>query len=232
MSEDQQGWFCQRTDLVAVTLRGKDVMPLLQSKLSADTRKWRLRGGGYSVATDINGKTLFDGAFTFGGDHVIAVMQRAMAQPAMEHLDRYIIMEDVVMSLGEQAIFRTSPSVAALFGSDAASPDAESPSAPTSVTLGADVLSFLDPGPVAGAAEWVLLADAADAPAVSEALTAVGLREHTLEDRERHEVAAAIPRLGRDFFVDQTIPLEAGVWNGLSLSKGCYLGQEVLERMF
>jgi glycine cleavage system T protein len=46
---------------------------------------------------------------------------------------------------------------------------------------------------------------------------------------ESLRIEAGIPRYGDDFGED-TIPLEAGLLNALSFNKGCYIGQEIVER--
>src|SRR5262250_2193789 len=42
-------------------------------------------------------------------------------------------------------------------------------------------------------------------------------------------IEAGIPRYGADFAED-TLPLEAGLLNAISFNKGCYPGQEIVER--
>ena len=56
--------------------------------------------------------------------------------------------------------------------------------------------------------------------------------ERTLAEWDAARVRAGVPRLGRELLVGETIPLEAGLWSGVSFNKGCYLGQEVIERLF
>jgi glycine cleavage system T protein len=46
---------------------------------------------------------------------------------------------------------------------------------------------------------------------------------------ESLRIEAGIPRYGPDFGED-TLPLEAGLLNALSFNKGCYIGQEIVER--
>ncbi len=43
-------------------------------------------------------------------------------------------------------------------------------------------------------------------------------------------VEAGIPVYGKDMD-EETIPIEAGIWNALSFEKGCYIGQEVVARI-
>ena len=50
------------------------------------------------------------------------------------------------------------------------------------------------------------------------------------EALESLRIEAGIPRYGPDMSED-TIPLEAGLWSAISFTKGCYIGQEVIERL-
>lgn len=43
-------------------------------------------------------------------------------------------------------------------------------------------------------------------------------------------IEAAIPRYGTDMD-ENTIPIEAGLWDALNFEKGCYVGQEVIARI-
>ena len=49
------------------------------------------------------------------------------------------------------------------------------------------------------------------------------------EALESLRIEAGIPRYGTELGED-VIPLEAGLWNALSFNKGCYIGQEIVER--
>ncbi len=50
-----------------------------------------------------------------------------------------------------------------------------------------------------------------------------------VEALETLRIEAAIPRYGQELAED-TLPLEAGLLNALSFTKGCYVGQEIVER--
>ena len=51
-----------------------------------------------------------------------------------------------------------------------------------------------------------------------------------VEALESLRLEAGIPRYGPDLHED-TLPLEAGLLNALSFTKGCYIGQEIVERL-
>ncbi len=53
----------------------------------------------------------------------------------------------------------------------------------------------------------------------------------TAADAERQRMRAGIPAFGSEL-TERTIPLEAGMMDWLSNTKGCYVGQEVIERMW
>ena len=61
-------------------------------------------------------------------------------------------------------------------------------------------------------------------------LTAVNLPLATPDQFETLRVASGLPRFGRELTRDY-IPLEANLWNDVSFTKGCYIGQEIIARM-
>ena len=75
--------------------------------------------------------------------------------------------------------------------------------------------------------------EAKDATLVWETFTDPSLTDHPAccgtEALESLRIEAGIPRYGADMGED-TLPLEAGLLNALSFNKGCYVGQEIVER--
>lgn len=57
-----------------------------------------------------------------------------------------------------------------------------------------------------------------------------GMLSCGVEALETLRIEAGIPRYGSELGED-TIPLEAGLLNALSFTKGCYVGQEIVERV-
>lgn len=83
--------------------------------------------------------------------------------------------------------------------------------------------------PVAGDGYFVT-AGAADREAVEAALPAAGLTPIDEASYDYLRIEAGLPRFGRELTLDY-IPLEAGLWDDVSFSKGCYVGQEIIARM-
>jgi tRNA-modifying protein YgfZ len=67
----------------------------------------------------------------------------------------------------------------------------------------------------------------------SALLAATGANLATQDDWHRHRIALGIPEAGRDYRLGDTFLHEANFdqLNGVSFSKGCFIGQEVASRM-
>jgi aminomethyltransferase len=77
---------------------------------------------------------------------------------------------------------------------------------------------------------YFVMGDAADQDGLVAALTEAGvvLVDEALFDYVRIE--AGLPRFGQEL-TDDYIPLEANLWDDVSFTKGCYIGQEIIARM-
>lgn len=61
-------------------------------------------------------------------------------------------------------------------------------------------------------------------------LDAQGAQAGTHDDYDRWRIQAGLPAIDHELTEDY-IPLELGLWNAVSFSKGCYTGQEIIARM-
>lgn len=65
-----------------------------------------------------------------------------------------------------------------------------------------------------------------------DALPPAGVAEGSASDLEAARIEAAWPAMGREIVPGQTIPAETGIVDAaVSFTKGCYPGQELVERM-
>jgi tRNA-modifying protein YgfZ len=76
---------------------------------------------------------------------------------------------------------------------------------------------------------YTLIANASDAPALWQTLTARAIPFDTAT-WEQLRIQQGRPAPGQEL-TDDTNPLEAGLWQTISLSKGCYIGQETIARL-
>lgn len=210
--------------ITRVDVRGKDTLTFLQSKLSVDVKRWPDTGGAYGYSVDINGRVLFDAhAVQIGADHVRIWSGPGLEKSIVEALDKYIIMEDVALD--------AHPETAAwmLVGESTAALDArlgvQFPKPNACVEHeGAEIVAF-----TRAARPARLLVG--DTDALVARLRAADVPSLTWEDWRDWEIEEGFVRTGVDLFFGETIPLEAGADLGVEYNKGCYMGQEVIERL-
>lgn len=83
--------------------------------------------------------------------------------------------------------------------------------------------------PVAGDGYFVM-GSVADKAQIAQLLIAAGIAEGTRKQFEFLRVKDGLPLLGHEL-TNEYIPLETGLWDDVSFSKGCYIGQEIIARM-
>jgi len=230
----------RRTDqrgLIAVT--GRDRLAWLHNLTTNVVKTLRPGDGNYAFAITVQGRTLFDLNILVFEDRVWLDVDRRWVGPALAHLSRYIIVEDVQLAdlssdwtrfevLGRRAAECVHGlGLAGNFGAFASLQHVTG-------SVGAlDVVMFKDNlGPIVRA---VLLAPSASAGTIDELLLehARRLGMDRLSDAvcEIVRIEAGRPASVEDID-EQVIPPETlQVERGISYVKGCYLGQEVIERM-
>ena len=79
-------------------------------------------------------------------------------------------------------------------------------------------------------AGYVLIGPPDALDAARQSLIGAGAAIGTPEQYESLRIAAGLPGPNTELTEDY-IPLEAGLWDSVSFSKGCYIGQEIIARM-
>jgi len=169
-------------------------------------------------------------------DALLLEMERALWPAVRAHLERFLVADDVELEEpGEAAIYdgviqidgpRAAAAVAAVFGEPAALCGAWRFGEAEGGALVAQVTRW-------GAPAFTILARRASAPEVVARLAAAGgeheIREVSIDAAEILRVESGAARIGVDTN-DKTIALEARMESAISFNKGCYIGQETVER--
>ena len=208
-----------RHDRGRLVLTGEDRRSYLQGLLSNDVAALSPGTGCYATLLTAQGRMISDmRVFELGGA-VLLDLESAVTEAVRAHLDMFIITEDVAV----RDVTATTAQVG-LYGPMAGGILARVKA------LGFVLLHEL-PSSDIGVEGFDLIVPAEESARLVNALTAEGA---VLVDRESADVTrieAGIPR----FLVDMdstTIPLEAGIEDrAISLTKGCYVGQEVIIRV-
>ena len=156
------------------------------------------------------------------------------------HLDRFIIMDDVVLQplQGWTALGLSGPHAVALL--DRIFPSAGGcgsmlpgmwKQVAAKEELGATAIPVDLRRETGGQAQhWNLWCREADVAALWQLLRDAGANPIGGEAVERLRVVEGVPAFGIDFAGD-TLPQETAIEDALHFSKGCYLGQEIVERI-
>lgn len=208
-----------RIDRGRLLLSGEDRRSYLQGLLSNDIAALTAGTGCYATLLTAQGRMISDMRVFELGDGVLLDLEAGVTESVRAHLDMFVITEDVVVT----NVTATTAQVG-LYG-----PKADDILA--SVKAQGLVFLYELPSSDLGIEGIDLVVASADSAGLMEALVEAGA---VLIDRETTDVTrieAGIPR----FLVDMdstTIPLEAGIEDrAISLTKGCYVGQEVIIRV-
>ena len=215
---------------------GADHVTFLHNMLSNDVKGLAPGQGTYATLLDVKGHILADLRVYRERDQIVLETDADLLAKTMQTLERYIIMDDVALRpLELSSIALQGPRSSALLGkilgagtpnldreydhAEASLSDHESVRVVKASNTGEDGYEiWADAGTVAHV--WEALRDARSdfeaSPCGTEAL-------------ETLRIEAGIPRYGAELGED-TLPLEAGLLNALSFTKGCYIGQEIVER--
>lgn len=221
-------------------LTGEDRRSYLQGLLTNDVAALTAGTGCYAALLTAQGRMVSDMYVMETGEAIVMDLERAVAPQIAAHLDRFVITEDVTVADESERVAQVGvygPGSAAVVAA-ALGPGAPSPADLTQMPVLANRTIPSSDGAVlvarrddVGVAGFDLLCDARMAGRISDALRRGGA---VVVDRETAEVTRV--EAGRPAFLldmtSETIPLEAGIEDrAISLTKGCYVGQEIIIRV-
>jgi folate-binding protein YgfZ len=227
-----------RTDVGRIVVSGHDRASYLHGLLTNDIAALAPGRGCYAAYLTAQGRMITDVHVYELGDAMLLVVPLDVKDVVLAKLDQFIFSEDV--KLGDvTATFATvtviGPAAAAtcervLTGAEggalAALPEHGNLRARFG-DLAVIVLRVTDTGEPG----FDLLIDADAASALLAALNRAGAIDVGAAGIEAVRVEGGVPKFHRDMDED-TIPLEAGIESrAISLTKGCYVGQEVIIRV-
>jgi len=230
--------FIDRSDGARIVVSGVDRASYLQGLLTNDVMALKAGQGCYAAYLTPQGRMIADLYVYELGDVMLLTLDRGVREDVLAKLDQFIFSEEV--QIGD--VTDTFAQIA-IIGPEAATIVA-------GLLIGAPVerLNALaehanlradwngEPAIVTritdtGEAGFDVFVDRAKAGAFTSAVTAAGAAALDEQTAETIRIEAGVPRFQRDMDHD-TIPLEAGIESrAISLTKGCYVGQEVIIRV-
>jgi hypothetical protein len=199
-------------DRGVVRVTGEDAEKLLQGIVSNDMDLLASQAAIHTALLTPQGKILFDFFVAKTGGGFLLETARDKAADLAKRLNLYKLRAKVdIRDVSDE--YR----VLALWG--------PSPLSPGEIT---GTVSFPDPRLTALGSRML-----AEARLAADIAAATNGLEASPEDYHAHRIALGVPEGGKDYVLGDTFPHEAELdqLNGVSFTKGCFVGQEVVSRM-
>ncbi len=221
-------------DMGWIRVTGEDRVRWLNGMVTNAVQSLKPGEGAYNFLLNVQGRIQGDGVIFAEEDALWIETDAAQVAGLMTMLDRFIIMDDVELADGSReraGLLVAGPQAASLLekiGFATGAP--EPPSMRTVGWNGVDVSVMRAYGPLVARFELWMSAEGGAAAKVSEALLSAGAVACEAESLEWLRMLEGTPRYGADIR-DRELPQETGQTRALHFAKGCYLGQEIVERI-
>ena len=217
---------------VKLVLSGEDRMRWLNGMVTNNIRDLAPNHGNYSFLLNAQGRIQGNLAAYNRGDYLLVTTDRDQGAKIAAVFDQYIIMDDVEVSdisTKLATIGLVGPNAAELLQSAGIDISTLQPGQVLDTVwrdLGISVAR--DSQPQSESYEIWFAADNFDK--IWEILVFTGAKPVGAEALEQYRIARGVPRFGVDL-CDRDLPQETGQTHVLNFTKGCYIGQEIVERI-
>jgi aminomethyltransferase len=193
-----------------IRVTGEDRQRLLHAMTTNHIQEMRPGQTVYAFFLNAQGRILADVWIHCEEDHLLLDLEPETREKIYSHLDRYIIADDVTL----EDVTETTAELA-VEGTGAAE-----------LKRGALVL---EPG-LTGQPGFRVVVPLAEKDALTGALLDAGCVAATAEEARAVRIANGVPRYGEDI-TEANLAQETRLMHALHFNKGCYLGQEIVERV-
>ena len=215
-----------------VSATGKDRVRWLHNMVSNNVRDLQLNRGNYNFVLNAQGRILGDLYIFNRGESLLLETDRIQVETLLATLRRFIIMDKVELAdLGDRVTAigiagPRAPEALATMGIEVK--DLE-PLSIRDCSI-ADIAVQLIRGPEQKPHWFEIWVAAAQAETIAKQVRDAGAVAVGAEALELWRVLRGIPQYGKDIR-DRDLPQETGQTQALNFNKGCYIGQEIVERI-
>lgn len=215
-----------------VTVRGEDRFRWLSGMVSNTVNDIPANGGAWNLALNAQGRIQGDLTTWRDGDALEIEMSADQSARLLAHLEHFIIMDDVelvpISHEIETSVGVTGPKAGEILARAGLPTLAEAMTGTRAEWHGLHLRIVRGYGVLAEHYEiWTPVAGVSE---LWQALTAAGASPVGLATLEAFRIAEGIPTYGVDI-AERDLPQETSQTRALHFSKGCYLGQEIVERI-
>jgi folate-binding protein YgfZ len=213
-----------------VAVRGEDRFRWLSGMVTNTVNDLWANAGAWNLVLNAQGRIQGELYVWREGDQLELEIAADQYDRLMAHLERFIIMDDVELTpLSEDSSLGfAGPLAAGILARLGIPALAESMSCARAAWNGEEVRIVRGYGVLAP--HFEIWARAAEIPALWQALVEAGATPVGAETLETFRIAEGIPAYGIDI-AERDLPQETSQMRALSFNKGCYLGQEIVERI-
>jgi folate-binding protein YgfZ len=220
-----------RPNRVLFSITGKDRTRWLNGMVTNNIRDLKPGRGVYSFVLNSQGHILGDLYVFNRGESLIAEIENSQADGLLQILKRYIIMDKVEIELlsGQIAVLGIAgPKAAEALRSAGLGRDLEQLEFADLVVNGSRLTLVRQDNP--SYATYEVWAPVEQVEAVWNVLVSAGAEEAHEQSLEMFRILCGIPKVGQDIR-ERALPHETGQERALNYTKGCYIGQEIVERI-
>lgn len=202
--------------IIDVTARGRiratgeDRLRLLHAMTTNHVQEMRPGASLYAFFLNAQGRILADADIWCGEDAALVGVEPEAREKIFQHIDRYIIADDVTL----EDVTETTAEIAV--------------EGPGAEALRRDGIVIANT--VTGQSGFRLVVPVGDQPALLEELRSAGAVVASAEEARVVRLENGRPRYGEDI-TEANLVQETGQMRALHFNKGCYLGQEIVERV-
>ena len=221
-----------RLDKAHISLTGSDRVRWLNGMVTNNIRDLALGHGVYAFLLNPQGKIQAD-LYAFNrGESLVVETDSSQVEAVLQIFDRYIIMDDVEVEnlTGKFTVVAlTGPRSAAILEAIGIKGSPTQPLEFADAEWG-DVEATVVCGDNPAVPNYEVWISPESVDAIWSALVQAGAEEVHADALEALRIAAGIPKFGVDIR-QKDLPQETGQERALNFSKGCYIGQEIVERI-
>lgn len=215
------------SDRGKIRMTGEDRVRLLHAMCTNDIQQLGSGRACYAFFLNAQGRILADAQVYNLGESLLLDTEPEITAKLLEHLDQYIIADDVTLT----------DETAALAAIDIEGPESETvlaalgapvPPEPGAIAMWQD--GFVAAASVTGALGFRLFFPTEQKADVIGKLSAASVAQADAEAIRIVRLEHGRPRYGDDI-TDRYLVQETNQLHGVSFTKGCYLGQEIVERV-
>ena len=213
-----------------VAVRGEDRLRWLSGMVTNAVETLADSSGAYNLVLNAQGRIQGDAYVWRSGETLEIETSAEQLEPLLTHLDHFIIMDDVeLVSLPDQtAIGITGPAADRILTGLGLSPLDEALSLADGTVGGVPVRIERRYGTIVP--HYALWANVEHVAAVWQAIVDAGATPVGSAALETLRIVEGIPAYGIDI-QSRDLAQETGQTRALNFTKGCYLGQEIVERI-